>query len=153
MSRNTAISKKMKNGFAMMSGSDEPLGACHSIIIDEQVPRCWLIAIHHPFRAYIIANRKSSRKILKNICLNIFFLLLKRKKSLWKGGAAAPELRAVVSLLWMPAFPADCRHLPAPSSMASFPQDKKSSLRKKKGWRQKNLRTQNKGISLTLMTV
>jgi hypothetical protein len=32
--------KKMKNGFAMMSGSDEPLGACHSIIIDEQAPRC-----------------------------------------------------------------------------------------------------------------
>ena len=86
------ISKKMKNGFAMMSGSDEPLGACHSIIIDEQAPRCWLIAIHHPFRAYIIANRKSSRKILKNICLNIYFVFLlekrlRQKKLLVRGDA------------------------------------------------------------------
>ena len=32
--------KKMKNGFAMMSGFDKPLGACLSIIIDERAPRC-----------------------------------------------------------------------------------------------------------------
>ena len=78
-----------------MSGSDEPLGACHSIIIDEQTPRCWLIAIHHPFRAYIIANRKSSRKILKNIWSSI----------LCGENSARPWFRTVTSLFDKQNFP------------------------------------------------
>ena len=85
-----------------------------------------------PFQGIHSIPSKIFKKNTKKYLLEHLFRLLIRKKSLWKGGAAAPELRAVVSQLWMPAFPADCRHLSAPSSMASFSQDKKSSLRKKK---------------------